>query len=75
MDNLEKIRLGRRVTALMKERKIKRIDFAYKTGLNKDTLLKIEQGRSNVTLSSLVKIAKGFDMTVSELTEGIDADR
>ena len=71
MDNSEKILFGKRVTALRKERGISRIDFAYKTGLNRDTLLKIERGESNVTLSTLAKIAKGFGITLSELLAGI----
>lgn len=71
MDNSEKILFGKRVAALRKEQGISRIDFAYKTGLNRDTLLKIERGESNVTLATLVKIAKGFGITLSELLTDI----
>jgi transcriptional regulator with XRE-family HTH domain len=71
MRNPEKILFGKRVTALRKTQGISRIDFSYKTGLNRDTLLKIEKGTSNVTLSTLVKISEGFGVTLSELLDGI----
>lgn len=41
--------------------------FAFKNYIEPSTLSRIEKGLLELKLSNLVKIAKGFDMTPSEL--------
>jgi len=45
--------------------------FALMVGLSKDYIVDLEYGRKSPTLDTLVKVAAGFDMTPSELLEGI----
>ncbi len=56
-----------RLSELLKKNKISRYKFALKTGLSIDTLKSIAIGKTKgVNLKTLIVIAEGFDMTVSE---------
>jgi DNA-binding XRE family transcriptional regulator len=51
------ILLGKKITALRKERKISQVNFAYMLDKEKQNYNKIEKGKSNATIWTLYKIA------------------
>lgn len=57
---------GRRIKELRKERSMSQTDLAGKAELEKTAIQRIERGY-NSTLKTLRKLAKGLDITVSEL--------
>lgn len=62
---------GKRVRALRKDRNVSLRAFSLMIGIDKGYLVDIEYGRKSPSLDTLIKIAGGFDMTLSELFEGI----
>ena len=71
MATAERIQLGTRIRTLRKAEKLSLRKFAEMIGISKDFLVDIEFGRKSPTLDTLVKIACGFDITLSELLEGV----
>lgn len=63
--------LGLRVKTLRMDEGLSQERFALKIGMDRTYLASIESGRRNVTLHNLHKIARGFDMTLSELLQGV----
>ena len=56
-----------RINELLKEKNVSRYKLSNKMGLSKDTLKSIYAGKTQgVNLKTLVVIAEGLDMTVSE---------
>lgn len=53
-------------------RSISHAVFAKMIGMDRSYYTSIEVGKRNDTLQNFAKIAHGFDMTISELLEGID---
>ena len=62
---------GARVRMMRKECGMSLRSFALMIGISKDYLVDIEYGRKSPTLDTLAKIAGGFDLSLSELLEGI----
>lgn len=60
-------RLGERLRALREQRGLTIERAAELSDLNAVHLWKLEQGHLNVTLSTLTKIASGFDVRVEDL--------
>ena len=48
--------------------------FAQMIGINRSYLSEVEHGKRNVAFDNLMKIAEGFDITVSELIIDIEYD-
>lgn len=61
--------LGHRIADLRGRARLSQEAFAQKASLDRRTLQRIEAGESDPPYSSLLLIAKAFDITVSELTE------
>jgi DNA-binding XRE family transcriptional regulator len=64
-------RLGRRVRRLRNERGLTQEDAAGKASLDPKHFQEIEAGRVNVTVASLVGIAKALGVTLAELFDGV----
>ncbi len=62
-------KLGRRIVALRKEKKLKQIDLAIKINIEDSALRRIESGRTNPTLKTLLRIAEGLEVGFMELFE------
>jgi transcriptional regulator with XRE-family HTH domain len=60
-----------RLKRLRKERGISQEDFAHKAGLHRVGYGWIEQQRRTPNLATLVKIAEGFEISLSELFRAI----
>ncbi len=46
--------------------------FAQMVGINRTYLIDVEHGRRNIAFDNMMKIAGGFDMTLSELVYDIE---
>ncbi|MDO4797595.1 MAG: helix-turn-helix transcriptional regulator [Coriobacteriales bacterium] len=64
--------IGRRIGVLRDAQAISQSKFAMMVGMDRSYLNEIEHGTRNVSLSYLVRIARGFGITLSELFEGVD---
>ena len=65
-------RLGRRIRDARKRQILTQEELAERCGLTPKSISEIERGHVNVPLQTLWTIAKELDVTLSELTFGID---
>jgi transcriptional regulator with XRE-family HTH domain len=59
--------LGVRVRLLREKRKWSKEDFAHESGLARSFAGAIERGEKDIRLTTLVKLANTFNMTVGQL--------
>jgi len=52
---------------LRKERGWSQEEFAHRSGLNRSYMSDIESGKSDISISRLLKVARGFGITIAEL--------
>lgn len=64
--------VGRRILQLRHERDLSRGQLAYLTGLDETALFRLERGARLPRYPTLLKLATGFKLTLSELLEGVD---
>ena len=65
--------LGNRLRVLRKERiGLSQEKFALRLGVDRTYYSAIERGKQNVTITILKKIADGFEMSLSEMLEGVE---
>lgn len=62
-------KLGENITEKRKERGFTSKELGYRCEMEKSNLIAIEQGRVNVTVKTLVKIANALEIEVKELFE------
>lgn len=65
------VRFGARVRELRKSRGYSQEAFAAHCELDRTYIGSIERGERNVALRNIESIAKGLDMTISKLMEGL----
>jgi transcriptional regulator with XRE-family HTH domain len=70
-DNVELLRLGRRIQAERKIRGFSQHGFAEDCGLNRSYFGGIERGEQNLTFAILCKICNGLHCDVANATQGI----
>ena len=63
--------LGMRIKYLRSLRKWSQEDLALEADINKNYLSDLERGSRNPTVKVVEKIAKAFNITISELFKGI----
>lgn len=68
-NEMESKRIGERITALRKEKKMTQEELAIAAGLQRTHILRIEQGRYDVRLSVLSAIAGALCYTVDFVRE------
>jgi transcriptional regulator with XRE-family HTH domain len=61
------IQFGKRVKELRSEKKLTQEQFAQKTGLHKNYIGMVERGERNPSLINIQVIAKGLEISISEL--------
>lgn len=61
------ILIGKNITKFRKQKGITSKELGYQCDMEKSNLIPIEKGRINVTISTLVKIAKALDIEVTDL--------
>jgi DNA-binding XRE family transcriptional regulator len=64
-------RFGLKVRRLRQGRKLSQVEMAYRFGIDRGHLSEIENGKKNVCLPMLEVLAKGFEISVSELMKGV----
>ena len=63
--------LGERIKQLRKERGISQEKFALKIDMDRTYFATVESGKRNVSLLNIEKIARGFDISISELFKNV----
>ena len=59
--------LGKRIVLLRKEKELKQIELASILNIEDSALRRIESGRTNPTLKTLLKIAAALEITIDQL--------
>jgi transcriptional regulator with XRE-family HTH domain len=63
--------LATKIRKLRSERQWSQEELAYRTDLHRTYISHIENGKREISVETMCKIAKGFDITPSELMEEI----
>ena len=66
---------GKRVKDLRKNIGLSQEKFALKINMDRTYLASVEAGNRNISLRNIEKIADGFDMSISELFEGVENEK
>ena len=64
--------LGNRIRTLREGQDLSQYTFARMIELDRTYLIGVEKGRRNVSIDNLCKIARGLDISLSELCKGVD---
>lgn len=68
----QRIKLGKRIKELRKEKSITQIDLAAKIGIDRSYLGFIERGERNVSFDVMAKIAEALGVSMNELTRDLE---
>lgn len=63
---------GKRVRELRKQTGLSQEKFALQVDLDRTYIASIENGKRNVSLENIEKLARGFGITISEMFKGVD---
>lgn len=66
------IALGKRIRELRKNQGISQEKFALQIGLDRTYYASVEAGKRNISIVNICKIARGFNITLSELFSKIE---
>lgn len=66
-----KIELGKRIRELRMETGFSQEKFALKIDIDRTYLASVEVGKRNISIVNIKKIADGFEISLSELFEGL----
>lgn len=66
-----KSKIGNKIRKLRHQRDLSQEQFANLCGLDRTYIAGIEQGKRNVSIVNLEKIAKAFEISLSELFEDL----
>lgn len=69
--NERKVKLGQIIRSKRQEQDISLRRFALMVGFSHSYLVDVENGRRNIGIENLFKIADGLGIDVSDLTEGL----
>lgn len=69
--NERKVKLGQIIRSKRQEQDISLRRFALMVGFSHSYLVDVENGRRNIGIENLFKIADGLGVDVSDLTEGL----
>ncbi len=64
-------RIGNRIRELRKETGLSQEKFAAKIGMDRTYFASVELGKRNISIVNLEKIAKGLNISLCKLFEGI----
>jgi transcriptional regulator with XRE-family HTH domain len=59
--------IGKRIVELREKQKMKQIDLATSINIEDSALRRIESGRTNPTIKTLMRIANGLEIEIKEL--------
>ena len=66
-----KTQLGMRIAYLRKQRKLSQEELSFRSNVNKNYISDLENGRRNVSIEILGKIADALGISLEELFKGI----
>jgi len=66
-----KTKIGNRIRDLRHERELSQEQFSHICGLDRTYIAGIEQGKRNVSIVNLEKIADGFEISLSQLFKNL----
>ena len=72
MESDIKQQFGERIRSLREKRSLSQENLAFLVGVHRTYLGGIERGERNVSLHNIKRIAQAFEMTISQLMEGIE---
>jgi transcriptional regulator with XRE-family HTH domain len=72
MKTAASVRLGKRIRKFRKEKGWRQIDLAEQSGVHEVHISDIERGAREICLNNLIALAKGLEISISELVSGID---
>lgn len=61
-----KVKVGKRITQLRKAKNLSQEQFSYEADIERTYLTHIENGRKNISLSTLDKIVAALGITIKE---------
>lgn len=61
--------LGKRISAIRKERNMSQVELGYHCDMEKSNMNRIESGNTNPTVLMLKKISEALDIELSELLD------
>lgn len=64
-------RLGKRVAELRRKKGFSQEAFAHECGFHRSYMGAVERGEKNITIAMIEKIAKAFNITLSELFKSV----
>lgn len=67
-------RIGNRIAELRLQKGLTQLQLARKSNIDRSYLCNIENGKSNIFISSLYKICKGLDVSLAEFFECFKKD-
>ena len=65
------VEFGNKVQNLRKRKGLSQEKFALQINMDRTYFASVEAGRRNISLLNIEKIAKGFEISISELFEGV----
>ncbi|MFZ1005672.1 MAG: helix-turn-helix transcriptional regulator [Candidatus Sulfotelmatobacter sp.] len=71
MSSVIAIRFGRRLRVLRLKCSLSQVEMAHRFGIDRGHISEMENGKKNVCLPMLEVLARGFQITVSELMKGV----
>lgn len=66
-----RIRIGKRIRQLRTANGVSQEAFAHQCGLDRTYISSVEAGRRNISIVAIEKVAKGLDVSLAELFEGL----
>ena len=64
-------KLGARIRELRLKTGLSQEKFALKIGMDRTYFSSVEMGKRNISIVNIEKIAKGFEISLSELLKGV----
>ena len=71
VDLMIKKKFGNRIRLLRQQTGLSQEKFALKIGMDRTYYASVENGKRNIALINIEKIAKGLNVTISDLFDGL----
>jgi transcriptional regulator with XRE-family HTH domain len=66
------IHIGLRIKQLRKEKEMSQEQLAYTANISLSQISKLESGKHNTSVSSILGVCRAFNITISEFFEGMN---
>lgn len=63
------IKLGDRIAALRQAKGLTQLELAYKCDIESTNVVRLEKGRTNPTVGTLLKVSQALEVSLAELFE------